>query len=208
MLNSKFYIELKERKVYLQEQIKLMNGFINAYQNIRIKVGVERDVMRFYIRESEFQNYKYSNDYERIGFILNSYYARRCLPAIKYELNHITKILNNPAGKKAKELFDSLPQQKRKHMGINIFDQYDIACAKKWASTPYQSLGFLPSDPEHYSLSGKRVRSKSEGRIIDGLEARNVYYQYEYPVKVGRYIQYPDFRIFRLRDHKIIYWEH
>lgn len=57
-------------------------------------------------------------------------------------------------------------------------------------------------------LSGKRVRSKSEGNIVDCLEARNIPFQYEYPINIDGVCFHPDFRVLRIRDRQIIYWEH
>ena len=58
-------------------------------------------------------------------------------------------------------------------------------------------------------MNGERVRSKSEMIIADRLFVNGIPYKYECPLMVGdNEIIHPDFTILRIRDRKIIYYEH
>ena len=63
--------------------------------------------------------------------------------------------------------------------------------------------------PEGFTtLNGEQVRSKSEKMIADLLRHHNVFYVYEYPLKLMDGFIFPDFMALNFRTRKTWYWEH
>ena len=84
----------------------------------------------------------------------------------------------------------------------------DEEYAKQWLAKPYKKKTFSEGDPNYYTLKGERVRSKAEAIIADRLAYYNIPYKYECPIMVSGEVFHPDFTILRMRDRKILYWEH
>ena len=58
------------------------------------------------------------------------------------------------------------------------------------------------------TLTGLKVRSKSEVIIADLLDLNKIPFRYEEKLVLGGQIFYPDFTIMKPKDGEIIYWEH
>lgn len=58
------------------------------------------------------------------------------------------------------------------------------------------------------TLSGIKVRSKSEAMIADALFARNIDFRYEMPIEINGISYFPDFTIIHPVTGEKIYWEH
>ena len=85
----------------------------------------------------------------------------------------------------------------------------DHEYASRWMAIEYQGKPFTEGAPAHFTMKQERVRSKSEVLIANALARAGIPYKYECPLELSRHvIVYPDFTILRLRDRKIIYWEH
>ncbi|MCR5593986.1 MAG: hypothetical protein K6F79_09610 [Saccharofermentans sp.] len=84
----------------------------------------------------------------------------------------------------------------------------DEEYVKKWIAKPYTPKGFSETDPNFKTLKGDRVRSKSEQIIADRLFVNNVPYKYECPIMVGNKLFHPDFTVLKIKERKVIYWEH
>ncbi len=113
-----------------------------------------------------------------------------CEQALKYTKEQLAKIekcmkaINfNP---KAYEQRQKKPQTKSKQQNMNV---------------PY------PEHLRHNTLSGIKVRSKSEALLADLFFTFNVHFEYEKEIKLGNIIFYPDFTI-TAPDGRIFYWEH
>lgn len=64
-----------------------------------------------------------------------------------------------------------------------------------------------PEHLRHNTLSGIKVRSKSEALLADLFFAFNVHFEYEKEIKLGNTTLYPDFTIIA-PDGRVFYWEH
>lgn len=68
-----------------------------------------------------------------------------------------------------------------------------------------------PSHPEHLlhkSLSGEKLRSKSEVIIANALFMNHIPYRYECELLLGEVSLFPDFTILHPVTHEVFYWEH
>lgn len=85
---------------------------------------------------------------------------------------------------------------------------------EKWLDVKWEGLPFQPDAPVYTSMTGVRVRSKSEVLIADALSRAGTPYRYEYPLSLRRQqshdtiILHPDFLCLNLRTRQEFYWEH
>lgn len=84
----------------------------------------------------------------------------------------------------------------------------DEEYADRWQSVAYPHKGFAENTPEHYTVKGERVRSKSEAMIANALNDAGIPYRYEYPLKLDNTVIYPDFTVLKIPDRKEMIWEH
>ena len=78
-----------------------------------------------------------------------------------------------------------------------------------WESVQYEGLGFAEDDSsDYYTDKNERVRSKSELLIANLLNKYGVPYRYEYPMRVGYAVRYPDFYVLNKRTREEFVWEH
>lgn len=79
---------------------------------------------------------------------------------------------------------------------------------QNWAREPYEKSSFRPETLIHETISGIRVRSKSEAMIADMLFHFQIPFRYEPIIRAANKTYAPDFEILRLRDRQKLYWEH
>lgn len=78
----------------------------------------------------------------------------------------------------------------------------------KWAEMSGDANDYFEKKRVLITSDGTCVRSKSELIIYEFLLSKGVRFLYEAPVQVGDKTRYPDFKIMRETDGKIILWEH
>lgn len=84
----------------------------------------------------------------------------------------------------------------------------DVQFAQEWQDTPYTGKGFADDSGSYYTERGERVRSKSEVIIANLLYHMEIPYRYEFPLKTGEKILYPDFTVLDVKRRRIIFAEH
>lgn len=77
-----------------------------------------------------------------------------------------------------------------------------------WLSAPYIPNPMHPENLIHSSISGRKLRSKSEALIDSFLYSTNIPSKYEAPLVLGNVTIYPDFTLFHPVTGRIKYWEH
>ena len=87
------------------------------------------------------------------------------------------------------------------------------AFAAEWSAIPYKGKDFAPDQPEHFTMRGERVRSKSEMIIADTLTRLKIPYKYEYPIDIVNLSNipctfFPDFLCLNQKTRKEFFWEH
>lgn len=78
---------------------------------------------------------------------------------------------------------------------------------QKHLNALFKTVDFLPEYRIHRTLSGIKVRSKSEATIADHLFLHNVPFVYEPAIIINQNTFYPDFLAERV-DGQLFYWEH
>ena len=168
-----------------------------------IRVAVERGKTRFYHRVGKGKG-KYTKDLSLIQTLINKEYAALLRESLQKENNAIRGLIQGP-----EDITNQLMlPTKRSYIRSATVDKAKSKYIAQWLSQKYTPKPFSLGSPEIFSLSGKRVRSKSEADIIDCLEARGIPFIYELPVLVDGRWYHPDFTCLNKRTLDVVYWEH
>lgn len=134
-------------------------------------------------------------------------YDKRVLRAAEQEIKAIQKYFSANPKRHVEEIYESLHEQ-RQNLVLPIKES-DEEYIRNWESVEYEGKCFYEDVPELYTARGERVRSKSEVIIADLLNKEGIPYRYEYPLELSNFgVIYPDFTVMKIRERKILYWEH
>ena len=91
-----------------------------------------------------------------------------------------------------------------------IFEiESDEEYLNNWKNESFETNQMSFGDTNLVSLSGVRVRSKSELEICNILDSLKLPYRYEARLEFSNgYCCYPDFTILDISSRRVIYWEH
>jgi len=134
---------------------------------------------------------------------------KRCLPILYHNIKLEELFISKYKRCDPKEIENSLP---RTYADVTCDYLYDDVAKMQsvisWEQEPYLKNESYPEKLKHNTISGIKVRSKSEGIIADLLTIHNIPFRYEAQLILNKQTIYPDFTILRPRDGKILYWEH
>ena len=197
----------KRRKQLLEEKKKcekaldyLPDGLVRAVKHGR--------KYQYYLRKSPSDKngvYVRQKDLHKAYGIIQRDYSENYHKAIVRELKDIDNLLRSY--RKCEEVINSFPEGKRDI--ISVYTETKEEFLNKWINTEFEHLGFGPEDPELYSSSGIRMRSKSEMLIANMLERLGIPYIYEMPLQLKNgVVVHPDFTIIDVENRRIIILEH
>lgn len=134
-------------------------------------------------------------------------YDRKLIRVLEVEVNTIDKFLAGYHPEQIDEIYRSLHDVRKPLIHPVILSDEDYI--QRWINVEYEKKTFVEDEPDHYTVRGERVRSKSEIMIADTLSRLKVPYRYEYPVHItGLGTVHPDFTCLNLRQRKEYIWEH
>lgn len=209
MINIKFYKELNIRKKSLENRVIYLERIINNAPSGKLRHSKEHGIPRYYnVTDKEHTYGTYIKDKNLILQLCNKANATKALKLTKIELKEINSILTTKADNRIQNLYQNIQIGKYFYKSQNHMEQMRIEYINNWLAIPYKRKGFSKYDPEHYSMSGIRVRSKSEGKILDCLEQRKIPFKYECPITIDGVTYHPDVTCLNPVTMEIIYWEH
>ena len=209
MINLKFYKELYARKNTLENRVKYLERIINNAPNGKLRHSKEHGIPRYYnVTDKEHPYGTYIKDKNLILQLCNKANATKALKLTKKELKEINSLLTTQADNQIQNLYQNIQIGKYLYKPQNQVEQMRTEYINNWLAIPYERKGFSRFDPEHYSMSGIRVRSKSEGKILDCLEQRKIPFKYECPITIDGVTYHPDVTCLNPVTMEIIYWEH
>ncbi|MBE5905564.1 MAG: hypothetical protein E7277_02055 [Lachnospiraceae bacterium] len=86
---------------------------------------------------------------------------------------------------------------------------YENEKINQWYESAYITNEKYPENKRHPSISGNILRSKSELLIDEFLYRNNIPFHYEEQLVLGDgTIFYPDFKVYSVKFHRFMYWEH
>lgn len=105
-----------------------------------------------------------------------------------------------------------------KRSRVKPFREPDDEYVRKWLAEPFPKFEITDASqgeyPNYYNDDGVKMRSKSELIIADVLRKKGIPYRHEYPLNLldpetqRMKTVFPDFMILRVRDRKVLFWEH
>ncbi len=78
----------------------------------------------------------------------------------------------------------------------------------EWTNAPYEHNTKFPEQRIHKSISGNKVRSKSEVLIDMALYTNKIPFRYECALNLNEILIFPDFTIRHPKTGNLYYWEH
>jgi len=192
----------------MRDFIKIFNKYQMEYQNIceELKNSPEGRLMR---RGNFFTQVI---DNKEVG-ITNNIPLIKALCRKKY-LEVRKKILkqNLAATTRSKKFIDIKPETiisglPATYQGLPIHYFYHPS-VEAFLAQGHSRNNYKPENLHYHSNNGTLVRSKSETIIANELEAYQIPYLYELPLKLGSQIKSPDFTTMCPFSGKIVLWEH
>ena len=202
--------ELLARKEFLEELIRQIESALACAPSGRLRISHKNERVQYYLKTSKADpNGKYvrKSDMPRAAAIAQRDYNAEALGAALRELEGIDRLLGALEQGVVEETYEGLILPRKKLVIPATVSDEEFA--RVWQDVKYTGKGFKAGDKEIYSLSGTRVRSKSEGDLDDMFADLGVPRRYEYPVILwdGRVI-YPDFMLLNVKMRKEYLWEH
>lgn len=173
--------------------------------SIKIK-KTKYSVYYYFVRYRENDKFLTKEDSELIRQLIQKAYLQTVLRTAKAEAAALKRAIASYPDEVMEDVYDNLSEE-RKELAKPLVpgdDEY----VQKWIAIPYKHKPFKEGAPEFYTLKGEKVRSKSEVIIADRLYAKGIPYKYECPLKIGKEIIHPDFSILKIRERKVVYYEH
>ena len=145
-------------------------------------------------------------DNSSIKALAQKSYLQDLVKSAQSELKALQPLIKRYEDATFEDVYPALSQD-RKDL-IQPYITPDDEYIEQWINKPYTPKGFKEGTPVYMTMKGDRVRSKSEQIIADRLYTNNIPYKYECPIRIDDMIYHPDFTILRMRDRKILYYEH
>ncbi len=141
----------------------------------------------------------------------DKYYAKALMPVITANHEAAKAFLSLHSGSEIQDVTAKLNKQILMYSNAaHAAGEFDPIA---WLNTPYHRLDDF-EDPQHPTLRGDYVRSKSESMIADTLFRADILYKPECPLELedrkthSTVTYYPDFTILHPVTFEEIYWEH
>lgn len=202
--------EIMKRKKYLEKLITEKKKTINLAPQGSLRIIKHGKGWQYYYRRIPSDKngiYIKKCDEIFIRSLAQKEYDQQIISLAEQELKYLKDQIDYSTTEKVEELYEKLKSPLREK--IKPIKEPDNAYAERWMKIKYEKKGFRENDPEYYSESGERMRSKSETFIANVLKNKGLYYLYEKPIRInGLGIVYPDFTILDIKNRKEIIWEH
>ena len=207
---SRMMEALANRDKWLETIIALKETGLKKLPEGNLRISRNGNRMRYYVRtESGRENERYipAKEAALAYQLAQKDYDKRLIQQAIEERRMVDKLYKFCADHSPEILYNKLSDSRKSLVTpIRLSDEQFVA---DWMGQEYKKKGFPLDYPEYYSVSGERVRSKSEVIIADRLSHSHVPYKYECPIELaGGIILYPDFTALNVRRREILFWEH
>ena len=204
------YENLEDRMYKLKKIIKEKEKSLRKAPQGIVNVHSSRGRVQYYYKENssdKVRRYLKENEKLLVKDLCQKDYDEKVLDTAQKELKILEKLHKIYQNKVCEEIFETLNEHRQKFIApLRIPDKEFI---EKWESETYERPGFAADSPEYYTDKEERVRSKSEVLIANALKSHGIPYKYECPLYLDNGFTYhPDFKILKIRNRKIVFWEH
>ncbi len=204
------YENLEDRMYKLKKIIKEKEKSLRKAPQGIVNVHSSKGRVQYYYKENssdKVRRYLKENEKLLVKDLCQKDYDEKVLDTAQKELKILEKLHKIYQNKVCEEIFETLNEHRQKFIApLRIPDKEFI---EKWESETYERPGFAADYPEYYTDKEERVRSKSEVLIANALKSQGIPYKYECPLYLDNGFTYhPDFKILKIRNRKIVFWEH
>lgn len=208
---------IKEVKIIYEKLLSERNKLIMQYQTLKKEIETFPDGELLCVRNGNYIKYFKSNGTNPIyiskkdrqpaeTLAIKKYYSLK-LKELNQEINLINKYIER--------------YQKIEFRSLTLLD--DSSCFKEllkshfqtptteyqqWLDSDYEHNTTHPENLIHKTMSGQKVRSKSEVIIANTLCINKIPYRYECGLHLEDIIFFPDFTILHPKTMELFYWEH
>lgn len=175
-----------------------------------LRISRNRRWFQFYLITEKGDNngtYLKRKQARLIAELAQKAFDRRSLKSIKTQIRGLQKVIKTES---------TLQHELDKLMKITELNGLytkpplrltDRQYAALWKAVPFRTKGIAPEEQRHFSIKELPVRSKSEELIANALDAHDIPFRYEAPVRVDG-IWHPDFYCLNVRTRQELIWEH
>lgn len=191
-------------------QIKLENSIKKAPKG-QLVISASKKRIEFYETKNGKRNYISIKNMELVKQLAQANYEKKTCKTCRNEIKQLTKLIKkyNTKGYHGINTSNVYLSQNKIRQSLTIpVTATQKHCVTTWNALKYEPKEFFKNQVTYKTQKGECVRSKSEVIIANCLNANNIPYHYEYPLKTSHGIFYPDFYCLNLRTHQKIYWEH
>ena len=202
--------ELITRKKYLEETLSGAQCFLKTAPGGSLRANQKNGVSQYYIRtrpDDRKGTYVRKDEIPRAQAIAQRDYFRQLVPTAEEELAAINRLMEIMQSGTIEDIYGRLIIPRKQLVTPVAISNEEYAI--QWLKRPYEKKGFDDDDPEIYTDSGQRVRSKSEALLFKEFESFSVPVKYEVPLRIwnGKII-HPDFDVLNVRTREEFRWEH
>ncbi len=208
-MNS-FIDVINQRIVELEKLIQKKRESVERAPKGVLNIAKSGNRVQYYFKRDSkdtIRKYLKNKDKKLVKVLCQKDYDIKLIQVAEKELRELIRLRNNYPKVTSEQIYETLNIDRRKY--VTPIEFPDEEYIKEWCSSEFESKMFREGDPEYYTESGERVRSKSEILIANTLKKYNIPYKYEAPLFLkGIGVVYPDFTVLNVRQRKEFYWEH
>ena len=206
--NISCIINAEEKIEYLEKRLEKVNIELAKQPDGDLLISRKGDFCNFYLKTKNQTHYLSKKNPSKIRQMVKKRFLvslKEDIEAEIHALNSYSAAKHHRAGKVESFLNNA---QIISFLEDSKYGASKLADLKVWASSNYEKNLSHPESLIHKTLDGHIVRSKSEVMICDLLTKNHIPFHYEERLNLGTVDLYPDFKIIRPYDKKVIYWEH
>ena len=211
IINDKEKFQLEKKAEDLADRIAELEGFVLDSPDKTICSKLFDNVPSYYYKEKGHNPTRhYIKREEECAFqkYARHQYASRVLPTLKKDLNALNRFIRSFSWQSELSVADKMDPALIRLCGKGFTSR--SLFIEDWLSQSWEETPMYGNDPTRPTLSGARVRSKSEELISGTLSRHGIQFKYEKPLYLDGvgYAVFPDFTI--LDPYTLLekYWEH
>lgn len=160
---------------------------------------------KWYHSEGQKQTYIPKSNHHFAQQLAEKKYLSKKLEELIHEKRAIDFYLRHHSDNTSEQWFAEHPEY---HELLTPLFQSHSEELSNWIKFPFKTNPKYPEHCIHRSISGNKVRSKSESLIDMALYVKGIPFRYECELHLGESIMYPDFTIRHPITGEVYYWEH
>lgn len=207
MLVDVIKANLRARYDSLTKLIESCQSYLSGSPEGRLRIRRQGNSVSYYIVDKNTdKNGAITRDIQVVKALAQKYYLHELIKSAVNEREALSVALERYNLDTVEDIYPNQTQDRKALITPYILP--DEEYLEQWINKAYTPKGFKEGAPVYITQKGERVRSKSEQIIADRLYINNIPYKYECPIRIDDIIYHPDFTILRIRDRKVIYYEH